>query len=226
MQKILLLIVAILTLALINYVLFSPTTSQQTSLWDITQPTLDSIQVFGITLNKTTLQQAQKILNKPAKIALIKDIELSSYSIEAYFGEVTPGHLSGHCIVTLVISKEQMLDFEQRSIEKKVRHNGSLFFTLSPTDNQIAQTSKIKTITFIPYVTFTPALIDKYFGQPSIQLTENTTTQHYLYPKKGLDITLYTEQPPVFQYISPPYFKETILVPLQHKIKTANSAKN
>ena len=194
----------------------------QTYPWQIDITADGATRVFGITLGKSTLRQAEQVFQAEAELSLFevpddngqrnKDRRNNGQRIiEAYFDKVDPGGLSARVIAVMDIAQDQLQAIYQRGIRISTLGDGSRKVTLHEEDVQHVRGSTIAGMTYLPRIRLDTALLEKRFGKPAQVIKENDNdTTHWLYPGKGLDVALDTHGNAVLQYVLPSRFNQLI----------------
>lgn len=181
--------------------------------WQIETTADGSIRVFGLTLGKSTLQEANELYHHGAEVSLFVSPE-GQYKVEAYFDKVVLGGFSAQIILVIALSQDQLADMFQRGIRVSSLGGGRKKATLAPQDLQTVYNSSVTTLTYLTRARLDDELLIKRFGEPAKRIEEpETHTVHWLYPKKGLDIALSEKGRAVLQYVPPKQFSE-LMAPL------------
>lgn len=180
--------------------------------WNITHPAPNTTHVLGITLSKSTVEDAEKVFKEAATISMFKSPD-SKLAIEAFFEEVNLNGLKAKIILTLEVPSYVLPQVFERGARMSGTESGKRI-TLAPEDLARARQSTISTLTYLPAVRLDEAVLIKRFGNPAQRVRETKTGAiHWLYPQHGLDITLGGNEKPVLQYLSPTEF-ELLSAPL------------
>lgn len=200
--------------ALLLAMLLAPSTSitARDLPWQI-EPHDGTLTVFGITLNQTTLQQAEAQWAEPAEVTLF--IKGERRVVEAYFDSVALAQIRAKVVLTVTTTAEQIEGLYQRGVRIAKMGDGSHKVTLSEADRQWLYQQPIRAITYLPSATLTETIIRQRFGEPAERLTEPTVGVHWLYPHLGLDLLQSERGKAVLQYLPPVEF-QTLMEPLQH----------
>lgn len=75
--------------------------------------------------------------------------------------------------------------------------------TLSSADLAEALKAPVTAVSFIPAANLDEEIILSRFGQPAQRVRSNGHLEHFLYPDKGLDLTLDSEGKELLQYVVP-----------------------
>ncbi len=172
--------------------------------------------VFGLTLERTSLREAQTRFGEELEIAVIARAGEPG-ALEAYVSHFTAGVLTGKLVLSTHLTDDEVQRLRERATRAKPTATGALKFSIAPADAERALEAKISAITFIPAVDINQDTAIKRFGEPRRRLTDRNGTLHYLYPDKGLDLMLNSDQKDVLQYVAPQHFERLLhpLVPAQ-----------
>jgi len=202
----------ILGVCLLAFVLFyfsvdqNGTTSSNMP-WQITLHDQNRLEVFGVVLNQTTLEQARQQFGQLEGIALYQS-EHGDYSLEAYFGKVTIGRFNARLIANLDVSQDELEALTSHAVKRVKTEEGSTRWTLNADKQQEQGSRKIRTLSYIPdYSKLDADYIRQRFGEPESFSVVNETTQLWVYPQLGVRILIDTQGRELFEYISPAQFK-------------------
>ncbi len=178
--------------------------------WHITVHDSNHSEVFGIVLNKTTLEQARVIFGQLDGLALFQN-EQDVYSLEAYFGKVTIGPFSARIIANLDVSQQELESLTEHTIKRIITDNGSQRWTLKA-DKQVEQGARIiSSLSYIPaYSGMDQDFIKERFGEPDSRSVVDETTQLWSYPEQGVRIMVDNDGKELFEYMAPSAFKTTV----------------
>lgn len=195
------LIFLMIATALMIAVLGRPPTQQHSSFtpWDIRMPERDKLQVFGITLGKTHLEEANQILSSFPKTQLHFEDGMPDHLVSRY-KELNLGGLLG----TLVLESRltPLLIDEIDAITPPESGN------LAPIPEGLKMetlTSLVYRATFLPQINMSEEEVLTRFGPPEKKHALSDDQVIYSYPTMGLSIQLnhkqrdrLTYQPPAF----------------------------
>ncbi len=183
--------------------------------WLIERNAAGETSVFGLTLGRSTLLDAEQSFNSSAQLNLFKSPE-GHYDVEAYFDRLYISGLKASIVIKLIVDQTQAEPIFERGLRISQMGSGVKKVELSDQDKSWLANARIDILTYLPAADLEPALIEKHFGKPQQQLTEDSDTVHWLYPEKGLDIAVNSDGKEVFQYLSPSQFQRAI-EPLQQR---------
>lgn len=194
--------------------------------WQIEPVTEGTIRVFGLTLGKTTLQEANNLYHSGAEVSLFVSPE-GKHEIEAYFDKVVLGGFSSQMILAVALPQEQQAAMFHRGIRVSSLGGGRKKATLAPDDLQTVFSSPVASLTYLTRARLDDDLLLKRFGEPAKRIQEpETNTMHWLYPELGLDVALSEKGRAVLQYVPPKQFSELMAPLLNLETDTGVSEKN
>ncbi|MDO8890638.1 MAG: hypothetical protein Q8K43_03105 [Sulfurimicrobium sp.] len=161
--------------------------------------------VFGLTLTQSTLGDAREHFGPDMEIAVIARREETG-SLEAYYGRVTTGVLTGKMILVADLDKESVERMRQHAGKSTYTESSAKKYTLSPEDLALAYSAPIGSITFIPSASLDEETALARFGPPGERIRVSEQVEHLLYPGKGLAITLDKKGKELLQYVAPRNF--------------------
>lgn len=171
-----------------------------------------SPRVFELTLGQSLLEHAVPLLSESPTLSLFRSTA-GIFSIEAYFQRVALSGLRADFIMTLEIDQQVASEIFERGLRISQLGSGGKKVNLAEADVKLAMSSPIRHITYIPAADLDAELLERYFGKPQQILDDPEGGKHWLYPDKGLDITLNENTKEVFQYVHPNQFNQ-LLTPL------------
>lgn len=167
--------------------------------WQITVIDDQTLHVIELNVGKDTLRQAVKILKSEYNIAWFENQD-DSISLEAYFIRVSMSGLRAKVLLELDsdgLDKDYLI---KNSGKPEIQDSRTIKYPLDDLakelDNRI-----IRSLTYIPKSSVDPERINKLFGQPESRLAVDENTEFWLYPKKGLVISISQRGKEIFQYI-------------------------
>lgn len=169
--------------------------------WQIDKLPGGDTRVFGITLGQTTLGEAIEMLGDDLDLAIIAAPRVAG-TLEAYYSHYSAGPITGKLILMMEIAPETL-----RTLRKRAFKDGATRkYHLHPDDLPFTYRAPVRVITFLPSLNLDKEIIQARFGIPAEIIQVHSQQQHLLYPEKGLDIILNTDNKEVLQYLSPGEF--------------------
>lgn len=166
--------------------------------------------VFGLVLGKSTFTDAQIAVGENVTVSLFQS-EDGAFAVEGFFDRISTNGLKARMVVTADLSHEQMQGMYDRGIRMANMGGGRHKVTLAPEDLRTVMMTPIFSITYIPSINLDGEMLKARFGEPSQRLKEqkdeeSPLTEHWLYPRQGLDVALHHDGKEVLQYVAPANF--------------------
>ena len=175
--------------------------------WIIQTDEQGGSRVFGLAIEQATAGQAQEVFNDEAEFAVFIDKD-GQQSLEAFFNYTNIAGLQARITLTLIADNDEVTALAAQSIEKKAQPSSSYKLKL-PTDlhPQLFQYT-FNSITYQPKIRIEKDILMARFGKPGRIEPMGEKTHQWLYPKKGLAISVSDEEKPVFIYVRPDRFNQ------------------
>jgi hypothetical protein len=173
--------------------------------WQIETLANGGSRVFGLELAHSTLDDARLRFGDDLEIGILA-ARGEAGSLEVYFNSVTAGVIMGKMILVAALDEKTLAGLRARSIRKKQLDATTYQYILDANDLPLAWRAPIATITFIPAASIDAETALKRFGTPHERLRTRDGLEHFLYPDKGLDLTLDDKGKEVLQYVAPREF--------------------
>jgi hypothetical protein len=178
---------------------------------DIWVDSMGRVHTLGITLDQTTLREAElalKSLSDPA-LYLYPDQEKKnqySLSLEAYFPSITD---HSKVVLGLYASNELLFEIKTRSTTPHLNQNGVGRMNISSSDNSLVQNLRVMWIKLIPSVQVKIEHIKARFGNPEQTIAGPKGVSLMLYPKMGLHVLIQDDGKDVLTFTQLKSFAET-----------------
>ncbi len=165
-------------------------------------------QVLGVHLGSSTLEQVEQQFQEPSEVSMFATDD-GKRVVEAFFNSVTLSGLKAKVVVTLGLSEAQLQNIYDRGERISTLAEGKRKISLSGEDLQKARATPVVALTYLPRTDLEESVVIKRFGQPGEKIAEpGGQKQHWLYPRKGLDVVLDQEAKDVLQYVAPRDFEK------------------
>nr|VFK50210.1 MAG: hypothetical protein BECKTUN1418E_GA0071001_100154 [Candidatus Kentron sp. TUN]VFK50789.1 MAG: hypothetical protein BECKTUN1418D_GA0071000_10029 [Candidatus Kentron sp. TUN]VFK51289.1 MAG: hypothetical protein BECKTUN1418F_GA0071002_100154 [Candidatus Kentron sp. TUN] len=163
--------------------------------------------VFGITLGKSTLEDAQRIFRDTGDIKMFVSPE-NQIALEVFFKSVNLNGIRGKFVLGLSSGEETMKAMLERGMRVKSMIDGTRKVTLHPEDLAQLRYVSVTAITYLPSADLEEGVIAQRFGEPEKRIPEQEQAGivHWFYPHLGLDIVLNGNGKDIFQYVAPREF--------------------
>jgi hypothetical protein len=173
--------------------------------WQIDVLPDGTTRVFGLTLAKSTFDDAQRRFGSDIDLGIVaRPGEIGS--LEAYYSEFTAGVMAGKLVLAADVDKATVQRMRERATKWVYMESTTREYLLDTSDQASAIKTPIATIAFIPSVSIDENTVTRLFGAPRERLRTDQNTEHLLYPAKGLDVTLHVKGKDVLQYVAPREF--------------------
>ena len=191
--------------------------------WHITPLPSGDTQVFGLRLAAqpeaaSTLGDVQRRWASDFQMAVVA-APGENGTLEAYVETATMGVIIGKLVVTTQVSPQVIQGFRERAAKVGYMNSSTRKYSLSASDQALALRSPILALAFIPQANLDDAIVKARFGEPAERVRSNAHAEHWLYPDKGLGITLDSEGKELLQYVAPAQFTR-LREPLRQPAKT------
>ena len=180
--------------------------------WDISVHENATSSVLGLQLETDTLATAIRQLGNDFEIAIISNSRDSS-ALEVYFSHFAAGPIQAKLILGIGATREQLERMQTNAQNVAITSSGSRKYRLDSEGLALAMQLKIISLTLIPAAQLNPDILRDRFGSPADTVVINENESHWLYPDRGLDISLHKRGKEVLQYVAPGSF-ERIAAPL------------
>jgi hypothetical protein len=182
--------------------------------WQIATDASGNSRIFGLTLDHSTLSEAERLYQQESTVSLFASPQ-DSYAIEAFFERLYLSGIRADLVLNIDMDQEAAASIYGRGIRMSRLGSGASKVTLSPQDLQQVKGQAITLITYLPAADLEEGLIRQRFGEPAQRIREASGIEHWLYPDQGLDIAINPKGKEVFQYVSPARFDQLIAPLLQ-----------
>lgn len=172
--------------------------------WQITVTNPQILHVFDLDIGKTTLGQAVNVLKSEYQLAwfenLAQDNKQHNISLEAYFLRVNLSGLRAKVILELETKSLDIDYLKQHSGKPEILASRAIKYPLDDLA-QLMGNRVIKSLTYVPKSSVDAELLKSRFGQAEEIIAVNENTEFWLYPHKGLLITVNKKGKEAFQYV-------------------------
>jgi hypothetical protein len=181
--------------------------------WQIERTADGGSRVFGLTLGRSTLAEAETQLQEPVKVQLFRP-ENGAITVEGYMDNASISGLRAKLVFTVEVPPERIEGIFDRGVRISKSSSGAHKVTLAEDDLAAVRQLPINTITYLPRTNLSEELVRQRFGEPARRVAEGEDgAVHLLYPELGLDVTIDPDQREVLQYVRPDRFQQ-LLQPL------------
>ncbi len=165
-----------------------------TSPWEIDIHKNGNIRVFGITLGKTTIQDANQILASFPETRLIMDTPQAR--LVAVYDELNLGGYLANIELNYALDENTLKNLTENTAVLTDKNYGKI-----DKDIELSLLSTvINGLTYKPDIEYDIDAILQRFGQPVNEVKLSDTSTRLEYPDMGLEIMIDTQAPDYFKY--------------------------
>lgn len=173
--------------------------------WQITLHENGTAEVFGLTLERSTLVDAERIFGIVPEVAIVGKRDEPG-SLEAYFDGVSFSGLNARVVVTIDLSPGELQSMQQRSPKVDYMESTTRRAQLAAADSDLAHRLPLRAVTLLPAGRLDQASIVQRFGEPAERIKTADAIDHFLYPSVGVDVAINASGKAVIQYVAPAQF--------------------
>lgn len=181
---------------------YKPQTHLNYAPWDIRIQKNGASRVFGITLEKTNIQEANQIFARFAKTRLIINKQ-DTPQLVAHYNELNMNGIIGDLYLTYQLDSQILSELKSSVITRPTKDAATEHETGYdiPADREVDfLATAISRIRYVPDIRFGDELITQHFGTPQDTIVISDNERHWYYPASGLVIKLFNNQPEQFIY--------------------------
>lgn len=175
-----------------------------------------ALTVFDISLGESSLNDVIFVFGNRLSLSIFE--ENGNRELEGYIRETHVGGITGRIPFNLSFNDEQIESVMPFLSPNKLSTTKRKIYDIPEEYHHRFYDNIVESIAFIPMaVNLDETVIIGRFGDNPIKLQEaNKGAFHYLYPEKGVDISLDStgEYRSVVQYVTPADFEEKVMTPL------------
>ena len=167
------------------------------------------LEVFGIELGRTSLGEAQKRWGGYPSLALFRSSD-GALDLEAYFERLVLGPFQVKMIVRLEADSSLLAAMQSRGGRPEPGPSGDFRFGLSEADVQRAMSLPIDEASYVPSYHIEGKLLRTRFGEPSAIRTLDENTRLWLFPSRGILVTIQNRGKDIIHYVNPGKFSDML----------------
>lgn len=170
--------------------------------WEVDQLENGSLRVFGITLSKNSIQEANQIFAHFGKTRLkvtTDENEYQTYQLVANYDELIIGGLIAQIELSYQIEQKE-LQLIYDSLSMTSQSEGIKYYPVDTKTEIDYLNTAVSSVTYIPSVDYSMDDIRQNFGQPAEEKKLNDEEQLWSYPTMGLKVFIHNSKPDRFVY--------------------------
>lgn len=204
-RKIILTVLAAVVLGFVGVLLLIPSRVDDDVVrlpWDVGVDESGRTNVFGFAIGETTLAEVRGAFGESGKLELFHQLGADDeYAAEAYFDRMYLSGLRADFVFTLEVDEGTLEAMYERGLRIRQLPSGGKRVQLAPEDQAQLADAPIRTITYLPWKSLDPVVIERRFGKPARQIAEDGGVIHWLYPDVGMDLARDPSGGVVIQYV-------------------------
>ncbi|MFO7808931.1 hypothetical protein [Guyparkeria sp.] len=185
--------------------------------WDVEVNEQGQVSVFGVTLEESTLLDFKRRYDQKADLSIFAKPG-EPLTLEAFFGRMNVGPLTATVVLVADVDQDTLKRWADESSISDPTPSGARKLSMSDEALVEAQEMPIRSISYVPTADFEEELIARRFGKPAEKLAiprgerdrDEPSAMLWLYPEKGLAITVEEDDKELFQYINPANFDQLV----------------
>ncbi len=167
--------------------------------WQITVVDEHTLHVLELDVGKSTLGDAVKILKSEYNMAWFENQD-NSISLEAYFIRVSMSGLRAKVLLELNTDDLEIAYLLKNSGKPEIQSSRTIKYPVDDLAEAFSQ-RVIKSLTYIPKANVDAELLKSKFGAAEEVMPLNDNTVFWLYPSKGLVISISKKGKEIMQYV-------------------------
>jgi len=171
--------------------------------WDIRVLENGASHVFGITLGKTTIQEANQLYASFAETKLEVAEDEANYpklKLLAVYKELIMNGMNTQLQLTYQLEQDALNSIYTKVSVGDENKTPRTSFQISPEVEMQYLNTPVASIRYIPAIAYGEDTIRQLFGQPSEEVIVNESQRLWRYPESGLTIQINTDQTDTFIY--------------------------
>lgn len=173
--------------------------------WKVAVNAQGHTEVLGLTLNQSTLADAEQCFGDQSTLTLFVTPE-RGFVIEAFFEQLFLSGLRADIVLGLGAEPGMMDAIYARGLRISQMGSGEKKVSLTPEDIKQVAHFPINSLTYLPKARLEFDLLQQRFGTAAEELVDAKGLKHLLYPDRGMAISRDIQGRVVIQYVDPAEF--------------------
>ena len=173
--------------------------------WEVRVLTDGTTRALGLTPGRSTLAEAIGRLGKGLEAGIFESPDRPPV-VEAYYSEVVVGGISGRLILSLAASPATLEGLRARSPSARRLETGSLRRDIATRDADFLASQVVRALSFVPSANLDEATVRARFGDPVERIPAGEKAVRWLYPERGVIVTISEGGKEVIDYVAPADF--------------------
>lgn len=186
-----------------------PPAAQANEPWRIDVGTDGTSRVMGLHPGTDTLGSLQGRLGEALQPAIVaRRGEVGA--LEALVDPFSAGFVAGRLVLSFDAPAEALARWREGAARSDVTETGARRYTLSADGAREASSVRLAGATFVPALSLSAEDVTQRFGAPAAVQAGDEGLQTWLYPDRGLAISLQPGRKAVLQYVAPTDFERRL----------------
>ncbi len=178
---------------------YKPRTQLNYTPWDITIQDNGASRVFGLTLGKSNIQEANQIFASFAETRLVID-ENNQPALIAHYNELVMDGIVSDIDLYYQLEQSVLQQLHRDLVTADNNEQQQTVYSLPSAVEMDYLSTPIACIVYKPAIQYGEELITLRFGIPQQVVEIDDRQRNWLYPDSGLTIRLFDQQPEEFEY--------------------------
>lgn len=182
--------------------------------WQIETVPGGGTRVFDLTPGVSTLADVQRAQGDALQVALVAKLGEAG-ALEALLDPFRAGYVTGRLVLAFDAPAEARTRWREGATGSEPMEGGVRRFSLQPAHREEAGAAVLVGLSYVPSVQLTEAVVRERFGEPASRLALGAQAQAWLYPERGLAVTIDAQGRDVLNYVAPAQFDARLAQPLR-----------
>lgn len=182
--------------------------------WQIEAVAGGHTRVFDLTPGVSTLADVQRVQGDALQVALVAKLGEAG-ALEALVDPFRAGYVSGRLVLAFEAPADARLRWREGATGSEAMEGGVRRFALLPAHREEAGAAVLVGLSYVPAVQLTEAVVRERFGEPAARVVLGAQAQAWLYPERGLAVTIDGQGRDVLNYVAPAQFEARLAQPLR-----------
>lgn len=170
--------------------------------------------VFDLTPGMSTLAEVQRVQGDALQVALVAKLGEAG-ALEALVDPFRAGYVTGRLVLAFDAPADARTRWREGATGSEAMEGGVRRFALLPAHREQAGAAVLVGVSYVPSVQLTEGVVRERFGEPAARVVLGPQAQAWLYPERGLAVTIDAQGRDVLNYVAPAQFDTRLAQPLR-----------
>lgn len=177
--------------------------------WSL-EKTAQGLRVLGVIPGKTKLREASRAWMRDLEFAVFVD-DRGVARLEAFAGKLDFGGVEGRVVLPLSGEDAALKRYIDESPKKRLQQSGALRYAVADAEKPVLMERVVERIVFVPvYEDLDAVILEARFGRPEQRTSLPEGRELWMYPGKGLLLSLDPQGREAFHFTEPERFGEML----------------